>query len=143
MWDLDFVLMFAKERSKRVKMTQREENYFSETRGKSRLCQACAGTHFKPHVLSFNPFSASMHVALATESDFCSLSLIQTLGWLGDLWTRLQVCPFCVSATRKACEPHSVLLTGRSAEQQVKHESPPPQGLLTYVISCASSTLHF
>lgn len=142
MWDLDFVLMFAKERSKRVKMTQREENYFSETGGKSRLCQACAGTHFKPRVLSFNPFSASMHVALATESDFCSLSLIQTLGWLGDLWTRLQVCPFCVSATRKACEPHSVLLTGRSAEQQVKHERP-PQGLLTYVISCASSTLHF
>lgn len=80
MWDLDFVLMFAKERSKRVKMTQREENYFSETGGKSRLCQACAGTHFKPHVLSFNHFSASMHVALAIESDFCPFSLIQTLG---------------------------------------------------------------
>lgn len=109
MWDLDFVLMFAKERSKRVKMTQREENYFSETGGKSRLCQACAGTHFKPHVLSFNHFSASMDVA--TESDFCSLSLIQTLRWLSDLWTRLQVCAFCVSATEESlwitfCSPY-------------------------------------
>lgn len=73
---------------------------------------------------------------------FLSLSLIQTLGWLADLWTRLQVCAFCVSATKKTCEPRSVLLTGRSDEQQVGHGSP-PKGLLVYVSPCASRTLHF
>lgn len=108
--------MFAKERSRRVKMTQREENYFSETRGKSRLCQACAGTQFKPHVLSFNHFSASMHVALATESDFCPFPRFRHSGGLVTSGLGFGCVHSVYQPLRKACEPNSVLLTGRSDE---------------------------